>query len=112
MPMVFCRGCGKEIHDTAPFCPQCGATQAQVDINASGSPTWLAISSIVLAILAAICAVQVNSFDKDQIVGGISISIIALVAGAINLQQKKPGKGMSVTAVIMAAVSFLIFIGT
>lgn len=27
MGMVFCRGCGKEIHETAPTCPHCGATQ-------------------------------------------------------------------------------------
>lgn len=27
MPMVFCRGCAKEIHDTAPTCPSCGAPQ-------------------------------------------------------------------------------------
>lgn len=28
MSMVFCRGCGKEIHITAPTCPNCGAPQA------------------------------------------------------------------------------------
>lgn len=27
---VFCRGCGKQIHATAPTCPFCGATQAHV----------------------------------------------------------------------------------
>jgi TM2 domain-containing membrane protein YozV len=27
MAMVFCRGCGKEIHDTAVTCPHCGAPQ-------------------------------------------------------------------------------------
>ena len=27
MSMVFCRGCGKEIHETAPTCPNCGALQ-------------------------------------------------------------------------------------
>jgi TM2 domain-containing membrane protein YozV len=27
MAMVFCRGCGKEIHESATTCPQCGATQ-------------------------------------------------------------------------------------
>jgi TM2 domain-containing membrane protein YozV len=27
MKMVFCRGCGKEIHETAQNCPQCGAVQ-------------------------------------------------------------------------------------
>lgn len=26
--MVFCRGCGKEIHESAKACPQCGATQS------------------------------------------------------------------------------------
>ncbi|KHN56254.1 TM2 domain-containing protein [Pectobacterium fontis] len=26
--MVFCRGCGKDIHSTAKACPQCGATQS------------------------------------------------------------------------------------
>lgn len=25
--MVFCRGCGKEIHDSAANCPSCGAVQ-------------------------------------------------------------------------------------
>ncbi|VYU81524.1 NINE protein [Metakosakonia massiliensis] len=25
--MVFCRGCGKEIHETALSCPHCGASQ-------------------------------------------------------------------------------------
>ncbi|MCV5084492.1 zinc-ribbon domain-containing protein, partial [Escherichia coli] len=26
--MVYCRGCGKEIHETAKSCPHCGATNA------------------------------------------------------------------------------------
>ncbi|MGR2663693.1 DUF805 domain-containing protein [Chromobacterium haemolyticum] len=28
MAMVFCRGCAKEIHETAPSCPHCGALQS------------------------------------------------------------------------------------
>jgi predicted RNA-binding Zn-ribbon protein involved in translation (DUF1610 family) len=28
--MVFCRGCGKEIHETAVSCPNCGAPQSSV----------------------------------------------------------------------------------
>lgn len=31
--MVFCRGCGKEIHETAVTCPNCGAPQAKSSIN-------------------------------------------------------------------------------
>jgi TM2 domain-containing membrane protein YozV len=26
--MVFCRACGKQIHDSAPTCPGCGAIQS------------------------------------------------------------------------------------
>ena len=28
MSMVFCRGCGKEIHVSAPTCPHCGVLQS------------------------------------------------------------------------------------
>ncbi len=36
--MVFCRGCGKEIHETALSCPQCGALQGN---TVSGSSSQL-----------------------------------------------------------------------
>jgi len=29
MAMVFCRGCGKEIHESATACPHCGAPQGK-----------------------------------------------------------------------------------
>lgn len=29
MSMIFCRGCGKEIHETAIACPHCGAPQSK-----------------------------------------------------------------------------------
>ena len=35
MSMVFCRGCGKEIHETAITCPNCGAPQI-ISTNQSG----------------------------------------------------------------------------
>jgi TM2 domain-containing membrane protein YozV len=37
MAMVFCRGCGKEIHDSALTCPSCGAVQIQQSWTASAS---------------------------------------------------------------------------
>lgn len=30
MNMVFCQGCGKQIHESAPTCPHCGAPQRGV----------------------------------------------------------------------------------
>ena len=36
MSMVHCRGCAKEIHETAPTCPHCGCVQQSV---ATASPS-------------------------------------------------------------------------
>jgi uncharacterized membrane protein YhaH (DUF805 family) len=41
MTMVFCRGCGKEIHETAPICPHCGAPQTvQSEQSGNDSSAW------------------------------------------------------------------------
>ena len=37
MSMVFCRGCGKEIHETAVTCPSCGAPQGIPTAPESGN---------------------------------------------------------------------------
>ncbi|MFZ6675134.1 DUF805 domain-containing protein [Undibacterium sp. Xuan67W] len=37
MNMVFCRGCGKEIHETAVTCPHCGAAQATSSATSTAS---------------------------------------------------------------------------
>ncbi len=33
--MVFCRGCGKEIHETAISCPHCGAQQGTGGVSST-----------------------------------------------------------------------------
>lgn len=38
MSMVFCRGCGKSIHESATTCPHCGAPQRAV--TAAPSPAF------------------------------------------------------------------------
>ncbi|MCU6432490.1 DUF805 domain-containing protein [Undibacterium sp. Jales W-56] len=37
MSMVFCRACGKEIHETAVTCPHCGAAQAKTAAASASS---------------------------------------------------------------------------
>ena len=41
--MVFCRGCGKEIHQTAIACPQCGAQQSTKAGKSKTTATLLAL---------------------------------------------------------------------
>ena len=39
MPMIYCSGCGAQIHSTAPNCPSCGAVQSEiVEENREASP--------------------------------------------------------------------------
>lgn len=35
MSMIFCQGCGKEIHETAPTCLSCGVTQSNSKAQSS-----------------------------------------------------------------------------
>ena len=44
--MVFCRGCGKKIHETAISCPQCGAIQ-----RTKGIETKNRVTAAILALL-------------------------------------------------------------
>ena len=39
--MVFCRGCGKEMHETAQTCPHCGAPQSgqKPEVTIATNPT-------------------------------------------------------------------------
>lgn len=40
MSMIFCRGCGKEIHETAVTCPSCGAAQGGSSVVAQKGKPW------------------------------------------------------------------------
>jgi hypothetical protein len=54
MEMVFCRGCGKQIHETAPACPGCGAPQL-VAAAAPGTGASTAKESPPEAVSASWC---------------------------------------------------------
>ncbi|BCL02934.1 NINE protein [Escherichia coli] len=48
--MVFCRGCGKELHSTAKTCPHCGAPQS---IQGSKNKVIAALLALFLGGLGA-----------------------------------------------------------
>lgn len=71
MSMIFCRGCGKEIHETAVTCPHCGAPQ----FNASADPVkkndkarkpmWVKVSIVILAYL--VFAIGKSSYESYKL---------------------------------------------
>ena len=49
--MVFCRGCGKEIHSSAPTCPACGAVQIQQQTQSQAQAGYVTDKRILPAFL-------------------------------------------------------------
>jgi len=93
MGMVFCRGCGKEIHETAPICPHCGAPQViPPAIESARSVGKLVGWGIVWA-----CVFWVGS-----------LFLVGMVAGALNPQDASAAGARAGEA--LAGIFFLISI--
>ena len=113
--MIFCRCCGKEIHETASACPHCGGIQHSPAVaphhqNPDG-PLWVPITSLVLGIVCALSLFDDSQWDKDTILGVGSFSVASLVLGAISLNKQKTGKGMAITGVVLSSIALLALIG-
>jgi len=114
MTMVFCRGCAKEIHETAIMCPQCGAvqnTEATLKQQPDAGSVWMAIVSLVLGIICILAMFDDSDWDKETITGLGLFSITGLVFGVISITKKKPGNGMAIAGIVLSALSLLIFLG-
>lgn len=113
MTMVFCRGCAKEIHETAPTCPQCGASQflqAPTSAATEVSP-WMGIVSLILGILCVLSLFDISDWDSDTVAGLSVFAIASLVLGIISIAQRQPGSNMGIAGVVMSGISLFVFIG-
>ena len=109
MTMVFCRGCGKELHKSAPTCPHCGFVQnTEAKIEDS---IWMAITAFVLAILCFLNWFNLPDWDSDIEAGLWIFSIPSLIFGGISLRQKRKLMVMSIISVVVASLTMLILIG-
>lgn len=109
MTMIFCRGCGKQIHDSAPHCPQCGALQA--NSSTPSKVSWMSIVAIIVAGLGFLGSFDFNPRDKDQIIGISVFCILSIALAGISLHQAKPGRNLSIIAITLSVLGLLICIG-
>ena len=109
MTMVFCRGCGKDLHETAPTCPHCGFVQI-AQVKSSGSP-WMSITSFILTILCFLNWFNLPDWDNDMENGLWMFSITSLVLGALSTQQKRKYKVLSIISMVVAVLTMFILIG-
>jgi TM2 domain-containing membrane protein YozV len=70
MAMVFCRGCGKEIHETAMSCPHCGCLQA------AALPGNIKSQSVATVLAAFVGGIGIHRFYLRSPVTGVFYLLI------------------------------------
>ena len=107
MEMVFCRGCGKEVHETAQNCPHCGAPQ-QVQPNSNSSRNtgvlivvacgWTLIIWFLIIFIGGMIVGIMNPENAEAAGGefgaaaGIPILLVsAVISGLLTKIGKLPG---------------------
>ncbi|MET3119979.1 hypothetical protein AAKU64_004227 [Undibacterium sp. GrIS 1.8] len=119
MTMVYCRGCAKEIHETAPSCPQCGCLQ-QVTIAtpnaASQSHTNVnppVSASSVSSLSAAFVKADINKkFHLGLIIAATIAVILLYTTAAIPLIGIATGVSFGLSVRLLLAHKKNDFIGT
>lgn len=115
MSMIFCRGCGKSIHETALSCPHCGGLQTAtaMPVVSTGNPSiTMAVTSLVLGILGLMIVLDTQVWSKDDVALELFFDITGLVFGVVSLSKRMAGKNIAITGVVLNALSLLILLGS
>jgi len=135
--MIYCRSCGKQLHESARFCPQCGYS-FQTAAEASPTPSiWMAVTALVLSILTLL-ALLATASDMDTLnalselesafgshelkqkiaeeaaasaLGGLVFGLPAAILGIVSLVQKRGGHGMSIASLVISGINLLLILG-
>ncbi|MDL2286009.1 hypothetical protein LJC24_01030 [Desulfococcaceae bacterium OttesenSCG-928-F15] len=100
--MVFCYACGKEIHESASLCPQCGARQHSAEKNGT---LWLPIPAMICGLIPLVALLDESPWDKDTYMGAILFAVIAIILAIISLSIQKRGRAIAIIAIIAALIS-------
>ena len=68
MSMIFCRDCGKEIHESAASCPHCGALQKASTNKLGGGLKSQTLAAVLAAFLGSI---GIHRFYLGKIISGV-----------------------------------------
>lgn len=114
--MIFCRHCGKAIHELAPSCPQCGGVQppsaSSTALPHEGGSLWMAITSLVLGIVFMLVQLDDSVLDKETLIGMGLFICAGLVLGVISLAGNKAGKGLAIAGVVLSSLALLVLLGS
>lgn len=139
--MIYCRSCGKQLHESARFCPQCGYALAPQPVQAPQSPraasVWIAVTSLVLSILTLLVLLAAAS-DLDTLrslselerafggrslqgrlseetlataTGGLVLLLPGAIFGIVSLAQQRGGRGMAIASLVINGINLLMVLG-
>jgi hypothetical protein len=111
--MIFCRGCGKQIHETAQNCPQCGATQGKVEREEKYH--WASITALISGVLIFLMALAEpdGQWDNDTIVGAAILGAVPVLFGVYSFSRpQKSGRWMGITGVVLGVFVVLAALGS
>lgn len=111
--MIFCRYCGKQIHESAPSCPQCGGVlHPQLAAStADGGQIWLGITSLILGIICTLILFDDKPMDKDTTIGFVMFAAVAIVTGSVAIKNHFAGRKMAIAGIVLSSISLLAMIG-
>ncbi len=113
--MIFCHGCGKQIHESAPSCPQCGAPQVQnmpAPATSSGRGVWQSVVAIAMALLVFAAISDTGELDSDQFVGCMLFCLVGMVFGTVGFVKDRGNRVLPVIGLVLCAIAFLAAIGS
>lgn len=100
MNMVFCRGCGKEIHEEAPMCPHCGAPQHLVTKKSTMALVFFGIfwtfvfwfvSLIITGFVMGLSGYADSAQSTGEMMALPYLIIAAALSGYFTKNRKLPG---------------------
>lgn len=115
--MSYCTGCGHQIHETAPTCPQCGAVQratksASLAAQQAQGTLWLPVPALVCGLIPVLALFDPHRPTHEQVLGMVMFAVVALVLAGIGLARQPCGRGMSIAALVLGVIGLLGAIGS
>jgi uncharacterized membrane protein YhhN len=114
MAMVYCRGCGKEIHETAPMCPHCGFVQmpttSAMEVQSAKTSIWMAVTAFVSSVIQTANWFHIDTWNKDLKVGLWIFLIVSITFATISLQQNRKGKILAGISIAVSVITFLLLL--
>jgi hypothetical protein len=133
--MIYCRSCGKQLPESARFCPQCGFNFQPIE--APSPSIWMAVTALVLSILTLLLLLatfgdmdSLNALSQlestfgshslkkklaedaaNSAVGGLVFGLPAGMLGIVSLVQKRGGRGMAIASLVIGGINLLLILG-